>query len=465
MNTKKTVLMIIAIFLMGLIIIGSSYAFWVWNSNTNKNVNFSTADLKNYVIYDDGESTFDDSLEVDSPIYATIAINKNSNATDLFASVYLSIDSIGTNMRNSPALKWKVTSGGDTTFNNTAVASGDFIGTADGDTILLMLNLPVTLLTNNNPTKYTVWIWIDSSEDYSNLSGEKLDAKIWTEINQSQSAFHSLSTFYYTGDYQRYTVPVTGYYKIEAWGAKGGSYNTTTCVGGKGSYTSGYLYMEQGEKYYIYVGGSGIGDGTHAARAGGYNGGGDATSNSDGNTRQSSGGGATDIRYFGNTVPTSSDLMWNSTLGLNSRIMVAAGGGGGAGNSATKCVAGGNGGTITGVNGGTYTESNWSATGTGGMQNSGGNAGGSFGSGGSTYAAGGGGGYYGGGSVHYSAGGGSSFISGYSGCNAITSATDGTHTGQPDHYSGKIFVDGTMTAGTNSGDGYATITYYGTTAP
>lgn len=75
-------------------------------------------------------------------------------------------------------------------------------------------------------------------------------------------------------------------------------------------------------------------------------------------------------------------------------------------------------------------------------------------------------------------GGGSSFISGYEGCNAISAeSTENNiiHTNQPNHYSGKVFVDTVMKAGDeempthdgtgtmtgNSGNGYARITYLG----
>ena len=79
------------------------------------------------------------------------------------------------------------------------------------------------------------------------------------------------------------------------------------------------------------------------------------------------------------------------------------------------------------------------------------------------YACGGGGGYYGGKGATRGGGGGSSFISGYAGCNAIDSS--GAHTGQPNHYSGKVFINGSMTAGANTGNGKAQITWYGTEAP
>lgn len=69
-----------------------------------------------------------------------------------------------------------------------------------------------------------------------------------------------------------------------------------------------------------------------------------------------------------------------------------------------------------------------------------------------------GGGYYGGGTGYYagSGGGGSSFISGYYGCNAID--INGNHTGQPNHYSGYVFINGYMQQGGNNNYGRATIT-------
>ncbi|MCL1876920.1 IPT/TIG domain-containing protein, partial [Candidatus Saccharibacteria bacterium] len=61
---------------------------------------------------------------------------------------------------------------------------------------------------------------------------------------------------------------------------------------------------------------------------------------------------------------------------------------------------------------------------------------------------GGGGGYYGGRASWMSAGaGGSSFISGLVGANAIDAG--GAHTGQPNHYSGKVFSNAVTTAGAN----------------
>lgn len=166
---------------------------------------------------------------------------------------------------------------------------------------------------------------------------------------------------------------------------------------------------------------------------------------------------------------------------LDDRIIVAGGGAGNGGNN-INCF-GGSAGGLTGFTGGRVC----GAPGTGGTQTSGGIAGrlnyygatnGSFGIGGNaetasnTSAGAGGGGYYGGGgaSSDYSGwndlddsggGGGSSFISGYSGCNAVN--ISGVHTGQPNHYSGLVFINGFMSNGSNTGNGKAKITRIRTT--
>lgn len=282
------------------------------------------------------------------------------------------------------------------------------------------------------------------------------------------------SDYAYTGDYQKITIPINGWYKIELWGASGGNGNTTY-LGGNGGYTSGKIYLTKGEIIYLYIGGPGTTTTTSAL--GGYNGGGACQTNAS-NISDGCGGGATDIRYFGTTIPTTSDLVWNSTLGLNSRLMVAGGGGGGQYRSDTNSYGGGGGGLI-GNSAYSETSSYAKSYSTGGTQTAGGakgyvdssarmsylttpsfGVGGSYTSGSDFSFNGGGGGYYGGGSgVFMSAGGGSSFISGHSGVNAITSSASLTPTNNTLHYSGRYFIDTKMQAAVNSGNGKAKITY------
>jgi len=264
-------------------------------------------------------------------------------------------------------------------------------------------------------------------------------------------------SYSYTGDAQPYTILKSGIYKLELWGAQGGGQGTNP--GGKGAYTSGNIYLEEGETIYFYVGNYGY---QPANLTNPFNGGGapDTTGSWSGShSGNYSGGGASDVRYFTST-PSSSDLAWDSTKGLNSRIMVAAGGGGGNNGDG---VTGGVGGTLTG---GTCTPPNSSVSVTAPTQTTGfsfgiGQSSGVYPSNGGADTGAGGGGYYGGYrglSTNSGGSGGSSYISGYEGCVAISSESSRTakcSSSSPSidcsfHFTNQIFDNPVMIAGDSS---------------
>ena len=235
--------------------------------------------------------------------------------------------------------------------------------------------------------------------------------------NDAKDGFYDRK-YTYSGTYQLFEVEKTGEYKIELWGARGGT--PPSVSGGYGAYTSGIITLNKGEKFYVYVGGSGTN--INNVSLGSWNGGGKPSINS--TYSSGGGGGATDIR----TVATTSNSIWGELESLKTRIMVAAGGGGGYNyNSATYYGNGGAGGGLIGYNGSTNSSS-WPA-GTGGTQVQGAQYGPStFGHGAvsssNAQCGAGGGGWYGGGAASHVSGGagGSSYISGHAGCIAVTSS-------------------------------------------
>ena len=288
---------------------------------------------------------------------------------------------------------------------------------------------------------------------------------------------------------QTFTAPLNTNYKIECWGASGGnSYEDhnfgdylVPVYGGKGGYCSGEITFPSNLNVYVYIGQSGEG-----TREKTFNGGGKGGSAYNGR----SGGGATDVRLVkGNGT-------WSDFNSLKSRIIVAAGGGG-----AQHYWEGCNGGNAGGLGGqggfeshssiyGSYTLATGATQTSGGTRGKGGNylfegTNEVFGIGGDydsyDHGSGGGGGYYGGGGGGHNDGivgsgaGGSSFISGYIGCDAITeSSTENNiiHTGQSNHYSGKVFTNPIMIDGGSvmpsptgstetghTGNGYCIITW------
>ncbi|MED0993403.1 glycine rich domain-containing protein [Bacillus nitratireducens] len=239
--------------------------------------------------------------------------------------------------------------------------------------------------------------------------------------NSSAYADSNSWDFQYTGNVQSFTVPYTGTYKLETWGAQGGNDILTQPYtyhkGGLGGYAEGEVSLTKGETIYVVVGGQGENT-INTAIKGGYNGGGNSY-------HGSAGGGATHI--------ATADGLLASLSNDKSAVLIVAGGGGGVDFGGKRDMDGGYAG---GISGGPSYGNNKTATQTNGY---------SFGQGepiSSPFNSGaGGGGWYGG--YHgedenqYSyGGGGSSYIGGVSdgetieGNQSMPSPSGGTQTGE-----------------------------------
>lgn len=233
----------------------------------------------------------------------------------------------------------------------------------------------------------------------------------------------TIQEFDHTGASQVFEVPYTGKYKIELWGAQGGSYDIYN--GGYGAYVTGEVELTEGQTLYAFVGGTGSHTNTHGATAiGGFNGGGNAvgywSSSNSNNEHKSSGGGATHLSYINEFIYETTDI--------NNILAIAAGGAGQIGfNTGTPntdnykyafCSGGSGGGFEGGVgicdsnmislDRDIYTLANQTTPGST-KYASNITYYGAYGKGGAGYA-GGGGGYYGGAGGYNHANGGSSYI-------------------------------------------------------
>ncbi len=334
-------------------------------------------------------------------------------------------------------------------------------------------------ITNDNSTSVTLYIGVKGSlTNELNLGNNKIlipdgfsEALLVTEEVLEAHKETKTDTvpinkeFSATGAVQNVTLNA-GTYKLEVWGAQGGSYSTTY-TGGKGGYSYGTLTLNNTTNLYVYVGKQG---GAHSTTtggtsAGGFNGGGSAKTVAYSGTTSyvTGGGGASDIRIGQDS--------------LYARVIVA-GGGSGSSNGNSGYYGGG-------------TSAGYGVSGYGGTTTTAGTNG-SFGVGANAapsstnykYASpGGGGGWYGGGSsgtnrsdsINYRTytGGGSGYVytsstaSNYpsgnlltstyyltnaatlAGNTSFTSASDGTETGHSGNGYAKI-----------TGNEIGTITYY-----
>jgi hypothetical protein len=112
-----------------------------------------------------------------------------------------------------------------------------------------------------------------------------------------------LQTFTYTTCAAQRVILQPGTYRLEVWGASGGTYRPS---GGLGGYSKGELTVYESTDVFVNVGQQGGSYTSYNCNGGGRG----------GYKESSSGGGATDIRLISNS--------------LYSRIIVAGGGGGGA---------------------------------------------------------------------------------------------------------------------------------------
>lgn len=341
----------------------------------------------------------------------------------------------------------------------------------------------------NSECNNVTFTYDETNKKVSVNSNKSIECNMYFDIVPCSLSIGETTYFNYKNSAQKYTTVCNGNYKIELWGAEGNYYNSginSTKIG-KGAYTSGIINLNKNIDLYIYTGEHNHDSNYYASM---FNSGSIAA----GKTApsfphySSSGGGATDVRYFKNINPTANDLEWNSSIGLNSRIMVAGAGGGNVYNADNNYSLGGNAGGLISYNGeydGTLVNRDVSSCITyGSNQTSSGEPMGTFSCSGHTkgtygvsgygcttnigsyYVLGGsgGGGYYGGSGGGHNSGtcggagaGGSSFISGHTGCVAIKEGStseprqvkkSGCTTGTTDrscsiHYSDLEFIEGT----------------------
>ena len=227
----------------------------------------------------------------------------------------------------------------------------------------------------------------DISVDIVNNSTE-YDTESYLECELEKEATNKIWTYDYTGGEQTFTVPVTGTYKLETWGAQGGYAKSSDILSGYGGYSVGETDLKASDYLYINVGGQGENNLDPAQTAdGGYNGGGTAAA---GNVLVYSGGGG------GSTHIAKTSGLLSTLENKKDDILIVSGGGGPSGyffaSYGLYYGYGGAGGGFKGTDGTSESTININTGGLGGTQTTGY----AFGQGQTNGNFAGGGGFYGG---------------------------------------------------------------------
>jgi len=460
----------ITLIMLGIILtfFGSSLAYFNWETSESQKTEVAVTVSRDFMCTIDGGGSIESSdyqlvpTGCTDPNYAIqrevkvkpTLYKQNGN---VLLDMWIDVKKLTTGLSNSENFKYVLTTS-STSCTEGVISEGTFTGLTDnGKTENILSNT----YTNTTEDTYYLYVWLDSAETSSETMNQEFSLSLngmctkeeeYTVTFDANSGIMN-STSYTSAGQSTYTVSQNGLYKIELWGAQGGTSGSNP--GGYGGYTSGLIDLNKDEKLNFYVGG------TTSSNVGGYNGGGNSLSGGTVSIYSSGGGGATDVRY--------------ENSNLSDRIMVAGGGGGASVNNTSNPYR-----YAGGISGGDGAGSASVCGCTGGNQVSGGanycttQGTGGFGYGGSyaitttgyTSGGGGGSGYYGGAGgsptdyseqISGSGAGGSSYISGHTGCVAIISSTNitpknGCTTGTDNndcsiHYSGKTFSNTLMIDG------------------
>lgn len=136
--------------------------------------------------------------------------------------------------------------------------------------------------------------------------------------NSNRTYFYRGYGFAYNGNIQTFTASATGIYKLQVWGASGGTISKYGC----GGYSYGNYTINNGGKLYICVGGAGGNYNGNIGGTAGYNGGGKGGNGQSGTWGGDGGGGATHIA-------TTNRGLLSGYSSYKSEILIVAGGGGG----------------------------------------------------------------------------------------------------------------------------------------
>ena len=154
------------------IIVSGTYALYKAQLSKNIGVNTTTHGLAYYINYVKGTditaATLNPSTSYEGGASSDIEFWKKDDSYDIYGKIDLTVNTIGTNLSNSPALKYAVVNNGN------VLKEGSLKGTTSGSKVTILKNLYL----EQTKQIYTVYVWLDNSEELGNISNESLSISV-----------------------------------------------------------------------------------------------------------------------------------------------------------------------------------------------------------------------------------------------------------------------------------------------
>ena len=154
------------------IIVSGTYALYKAQLSKNIGVNTTTHGLAYYINYVKGTditaATLNPSTSYEGGASSDIEFWKKDDSYDIYGKIELTVNTIGTNLSNSPAIKYAVVNNGN------VLKEGSLKGTTSGSKVTILKNLYL----EQTKQIYTVYVWLDNSEELGNISNESLSISV-----------------------------------------------------------------------------------------------------------------------------------------------------------------------------------------------------------------------------------------------------------------------------------------------
>lgn len=172
MVKKNKIILIISISVLVVCLLGGTYAYYKSLLSKTSGINSTTRGLDYYINYTKGTdvtaAALNPSTSYEGGASSDIEFWKKDDSYDIYGKIELTVNTIGTNLKNSSALKYAVVNNGN------VLKEGSLKGTTSGSKITVLKNLYL----EQTKQIYTVYVWLDNSEELGDISNESLSVSV-----------------------------------------------------------------------------------------------------------------------------------------------------------------------------------------------------------------------------------------------------------------------------------------------
>ena len=181
----KTIIFVI-IAVVTILVIGSTYAYWTWVSNTSQKttVSFTSGAGFSCSANGGGNITSNDialapttCTDTTRAIKRTITVGPTitQNDGDIYLNMWLKVNSIGSGLSASQNFKYALTTDGTSCTSGTVVAQGNFNGATTNTEKTLLHEKAYSSTTTET---YYLWIWLDAAETSPDTQGQTFNISL-----------------------------------------------------------------------------------------------------------------------------------------------------------------------------------------------------------------------------------------------------------------------------------------------